>query len=504
MNLLSMIKMKKQFGQYSVGSLLLASMLLSACEQRGTEGAHGNHQRHENHEIHDEYTKGPKGGRWFEQGDIAVEWLIVNQGVAPQLRVYAYHDEQPIPPDALALSVRIKRLGLASEPLDFKTQGNYWLADQTLREPHAFNVDMTVSFEGQVYRWQWNRVEAQVSMSDEVAKRSGIDIKSASPRAMTKKHQLPGEILLNQDRLAHITSRVSGQVLENLKRLGDRVEKGELLAVLSSPEAARYRGDYYAAEERLQLALSLFKREETLWQEKINAEQDYLRAKFAWIEAKIQFKQAKEMLAALAIGTAINTAPGQLARYEVRAPFSGVITQKHVSIGEAVSDTKQLFEIADLSSVWAAVKLQPRHLSDIRVGQPVVVNAVMLNQSAVGEVAWIGPLVGKNSRSATAYVVLENPSQSWRPGLFVDVTIKTQQAQVAVAVYKEALQSFYKGPAIFIRVGEQFEVRPLTLGRQDKEWVEVLSGLQPGDHYAASNSFVLKAELGKALTSHDH
>ena len=74
----------------------------------------------------------------------------------------------------------------------------------------------------------------------------------------------------------------------------------------------------------------------------------------------------------------------------------------------------------------------------------------------------------------------------------------------SLAVKASAIQTFRDWKVVFIRVGDFFEVRPVELGRRDGEWVEVLSGLAAGQRYAAENSFVLKAELGKGGASHDH
>ena len=84
------------------------------------------------------------------------------------------------------------------------------------------------------------------------------------------------------------------------------------------------------------------------------------------------------------------------------------------------------------------------------------------------------------------------------------VVVVLEEVTVPVAVKREGLQKFRDWDVVFIRVGDLFEARPLELGRKDGEWVEVLSGLRPGENYASANSFILKADIGKAGASHDH
>jgi cobalt-zinc-cadmium efflux system membrane fusion protein len=86
----------------------------------------------------------------------------------------------------------------------------------------------------------------------------------------------------------------------------------------------------------------------------------------------------------------------------------------------------------------------------------------------------------------------------------VQVQVTSDQTQVPVAVQAEAIQSLRDWQVVFGRYGEHLEARPLVLGRSDGQMVEVLSGLTAGEPYAAKNSFVIKAELGKAGASHDH
>ena len=87
---------------------------------------------------------------------------------------------------------------------------------------------------------------------------------------------------------------------------------------------------------------------------------------------------------------------------------------------------------------------------------------------------------------------------------FVTVRITREATTVPLAVAAEAVQSFRDWQVVFVRHGDWFEARPLTLGRSDGAWVQVLSGLVAGDEYARANSFAVKAEIGKLGATHDH
>lgn len=124
--------------------------------------------------------------------------------------------------------------------------------------------------------------------------------------------------------------------------------------------------------------------------------------------------------------------------------------------------------------------------------------ASAFDAQTVGTVAYVSALVGEQSRTAMARIVLPNPERIWLPGLPVNVELSTDQVTVPLAVSVQGLQTMGNDTVVFGRYGENFEARPIMLGRRDDKYVEVLHGLNPSEKYAADNSYLVKAELGKA------
>jgi cobalt-zinc-cadmium efflux system membrane fusion protein len=119
-------------------------------------------------------------------------------------------------------------------------------------------------------------------------------------------------------------------------------------------------------------------------------------------------------------------------------------------------------------------------------------------------VSYVGALVGEQSRTAKARIVLPNPKGVWRPGLPVNIELVADEVEVAVAVSAESIQTVRNWTAVFGRYGDNLEARPVKLGRSDGKFTEVINGLNAGEQYAAKNSFLIKADLGKSGASHDH
>ena len=235
-----------------------------------------------------------------------------------------------------------------------------------------------------------------------------------------------------------------------------------------------------------------------MWREKISAEQDYLAARNDLQLAQIELAQQQQKLSSMGVSS------GSGSRYTLKAPIDGVITRKNVATGQVLELTQMMFEVADLNTVWAEMSIPIKDLGLVKAGQKVTVRAAAFEQNTAGTITYIAPLVAEQSRTAVARVVLTNEKSNWLVGLPVNIDLVADEVNVPLAVSLEAIQSLQYGDVVFGRYGDNFEARPVELGRRDSKYVEVLSGLNDGEQYAAGNSFVVKAELGKAGASHDH
>jgi cobalt-zinc-cadmium efflux system membrane fusion protein len=124
--------------------------------------------------------------------------------------------------------------------------------------------------------------------------------------------------------------------------------------------------------------------------------------------------------------------------------------------------------------------------------------------TAEGTISYIGPVVSEETRTVVTRVVLPNPDGRWRPGLFVTATIAASSITVPVLIPKTAVQTLEGQPSVFVQTPEGFAPRPVTPGRTNETHVEITSGLQAGERYAATETFVLKADLGKSAAAHEH
>lgn len=445
--------------------------------------------------------KGPHGGKLFTQDGYGTEVTIFEQGVEPEFRVYTYQDGKPIDPAASQVSITLDRLGREPQAFTFTKEQDYLKGDAVVEEPHSFKVMIAAQYGNKPYRFAYEQIEARIGMTDHQVTQNNIELLAAGPARIKSALQLIGEIRLNEDRMVHVVPRLTGVVESSAANAGDRVRKGQVLAVISSQALADQRSELLAAQKRLALARTTFEREKKLWEDKISAEQDYLLARNAMQEAEIAAQNAQQKLAS--IGGAVR-AGGNLTRYEIRSPIDGTVVEKHISLGEAVKDDANIFVIADLSTVWAEMTIYAKDLNTVNVGQKATVKAAAFESQSSGAVSYVGALVGEQTRTAKARIVLPNPKGIWRPGLPVNIELVAGEVEVPVAVSAEAVQTVRDWTVVFGRYGANFEARPVELGRSDGKFTEVIDGLNTGEQYAAKNSFLIKADLGKSGASHDH
>lgn len=461
-------------------------------------------EEHTGHEQEQQPDKGPHGGKLFTQNGFGVEVTIFEQGVPPQLRLYLYENGKPLPPAAAKVTVTLSRLGAPAQVFNFKPEAGYLLGDQVVEEPHSFDMAISAEHNGKTFRWGYSQIEARVEMPDEMLKSIGVEISTAGAATIRPTLKLPGEIVFDEHTIVQVVPRLPGIVTAVYRHHGQHVQKGEVLAVIDSQVLADLRSQLFAARKRLALARITFEREKQLWEEKISAKQDYLAAQQAMAEAEIASDLALVKLRTLGIPQEAIYQKGDMARYEIRAPIPGLITGKAIAQGQTLKEDSTIFTIADVSTVWAHITVYAKDLDILKLGEKATVRATAIDVEGEGVVSYISTLVGAQTRSATARIVLDNKDGRWRPGMFASAELIAEEIPVPVAVSVDAIQTLRDWSVVFGRYGTYFEARPLKLGRSDGRMVEVLAGLSAGEQYAAGNSFVIKAELGKSGANHDH
>ena len=359
--------------------------------------------------------------------------------------------------------------------------------------------------------------EGVVRMPADKAMATEIHVEEAKSGKIARRIIAPGVIVANPERLALVPVKVVGTVVEMRKRLGEDVAANEVVAVLDSREVADLKSDYLTAIVNFDLQETNFSRAKTLWDKRISAEAQFLEAQATYTEAKLRADLSRQKLVALAIDpkeveesskSDLNAGKSSLRRYEVKSLVGGRVIERKVEVGSSVgqdNDPKELYRVADLSTVWVELSIPTGSLEGIREGQTVTV--VGTGNSAprgTGKIVFISPVLDPETRSARVIADIANPDATWRPGSYVTAFTTIDELSVAVQVPRTSVQLIDGKEVVFVRTEAGFEKREVTLGKGNEDRVEIIAGLRPGEMVASKNTFLLKAELGKSEAEHSH
>ncbi|MBR0710302.1 efflux RND transporter periplasmic adaptor subunit [Bradyrhizobium liaoningense] len=344
-----------------------------------------------------------------------------------------------------------------------------------------------------------------IVMDDARIKLAEIELREAGPAPIARRLMVPGTIVPDAGRVAHVSVKLSGTVAELRKNIGDDVVKDEVLAVLESREVADAKSEYLSAKLSNELQQELTARDKSLSEGRAIPEQQYIKSRNAAAQTEMRFGIARQKLMALGVtDTEIAGLPqapdGTLRSQNIRAPISGRIAERKVEAGTAVgrdSLETELFVIVDLSRVWVELAVSSTDLPLVKEGQSVEIALRGMTEAGSGKIVFVSPLLDKETRAARVVASLGNADGRWRPGSFITAGIAVERRDVAVAVPFSAVQTVDGRKAVFVRTKEGFEKRDIVLGRRDGPVVEIVSGLSAGETVASSNTFSLKAELSK-------
>lgn len=292
------------------------------------------------------------------------------------------------------------------------------------------------------------------------------------------------------------SAAIAGRLVSLTRNLGQPVGRGDVLAVIESREAASLKGEIEAARARAALAQSNLRREQRLFAERVSPEQDLIAARTAATEANIALRLAQQQLAATGGGG------GALNRVTVRSPISGQVIARSATLGQTVAADAELFRIANLSKVSVAMSLLPADAGRVQPGAQVEVTGPGRRQAA--RVTFVSPVLDETTRLVPVIATLDNGGNTWRVGETVNASIIVPAGgDRTVAVPSAAVQMIEDKPHVFVLTATGFKAVPVTLGRRNGGQVVVTAGLNGGERIASTNSFTLKAELGKGEAEHE-
>lgn len=213
---------------------LLCPLLLAACSPHD-DHAHGAAGMSAN----EDYERGPNNGRLLRDGDFALEVTIYETNVPPHYRLYAYRGGRPVAPNEVTAIVELSRLDGEVNRFTFTPENDYLSGSGEVTEPHSFDVAVTAEQGGKTSTWSYDSYEGRVTIPAAIAEDAGIRVEPAGPTAIRDVVRLMGTIELDANRHAVVRARFPGIVRSVSVQQGERVQRGQTLAVVEGNESLR-------------------------------------------------------------------------------------------------------------------------------------------------------------------------------------------------------------------------------------------------------------------------
>lgn len=343
-----------------------------------------------------------------------------------------------------------------------------------------------------------------VSLTAKQLVEQGIQLSVVDQGPVVKLSSYPAKLNVNTDQQAHVSPSFSGHVENVYVELGQKVQKGQPLAVLLVPDLVDQQANLKIEQANLELAKQDFERERQLWSQGISAKQDYQRAYSSYQRAQIQVQSAQSRLSAFG---AVNSSNG---RYILKAPISGVISKKDLVLGENVQLADQLFTIDQLDQLWLEFIVPNAEMMDLSPNQKIEFKSLQTEKVYQAVIQTLNTEADTQTGRLQVRAKVESKAAELRPNLMVNVLLQQQSENSALRVLKSAVQNVDGKEVVFVATqhGQIIEFSPqaVKLGQSsgDSPWIEVVYGLNPGQKYAGQGSFLLKSELEKGEASHEH
>src|SRR5436190_1324266 len=343
-----------------------------------------------------------------------------------------------------------------------------------------------------------------------------IEVASAALSNQPALIQSPGKIALNERETWRVGVRTGGMIMVLNVGLGDHVEKDQLLARYHADEVRDTRALYRKAVAEVNHAQTLvaqakrnYERAQRSLELKVgtvlqveNARQDIVNAEAEVREAEIEVDRTKDLLED-DLRVPADPPPGSDETADlvpIRAPASGYIIQKNVTLGKTIDETTDTFVIADLSRVWMIASVSEADIAQIRAGQRVTVTVNGFpNEHFVGKIATLGEAFDPVTRSMQVRIELPNPSIRLRPEMLAMAQIEAGVSKPQLVVPADAVQQVNEQDVVFVKKAEdRFEVKAVRISEPVNGRVTVLEGLMAGENVVIRGSFIVKSELLKA------
>lgn len=327
------------------------------------------------------------------------------------------------------------------------------------------------------------------ALTDSLLNRLQIDtVQQANNRSEVN---FSAKITADEERKADVFPMVSGMVRDVPVKLGDQVSKGQVLATMGSAEMAGYDKEVISSSAELRNAERNVKQAEELYKSGLSSARELEQAKNDYLVKKAEDKRAKSILR-------LNGGNNN-GLYSIKSPLSGFIIEKNVTANMQLrpDNGKNLFTVADLSSVWAMINIYESDISRIREGDEVSISILSYpDKEFHGKVDKIYNMIDNETKVMNAKVTVPNPGFLLKPGMLATVNIAARSSvNLPVVNSRGIIFDENKNYVLVLDPVKKVRIQEVVIGRKSADKAYISKGLNAGDRIVASKQVFLYESL---------
>jgi cobalt-zinc-cadmium efflux system membrane fusion protein len=328
----------------------------------------------------------------------------------------------------------------------------------------------------------------QVCISDSLQKMIKIDTAKSTP--MKDELTLSGEVSFDENKVVKVFPFTSGQVIEVKVSLGDKVTKGQTLAVIRSADVAGSYTDLSATKSDLAINKRQLEQAEYLYKNGISSERDYTEAKENYNKAVAANSKVRDQIAINGGGN--TNASGSLV---IKAPGSGYIVEKNISAGNFIrpDNSSSLFTISDMKDVWIWANVFETDIAKVKKGYDAKITTLAYpDKTFNGKIDEISSVLDPDNKVMKVRVALDNKDMLLKPEMFTNVLISNKEGSSSVAIPSSAV--IFDSSKNFVVVYNSkcdLQVRAVSVIKTVDDITYIASGLKPGDKVISKSQLLL-------------
>lgn len=310
---------------------------------------------------------------------------------------------------------------------------------------------------------------------------------TAELEKITQSIRLNGQIEYNPNQVVHYASLVNGIVTKTFFSLGDKVQKGQVLAELRSSELTDLNAQAATLESQLTVAKRKLSIAESMFADRVSSEKDLFEAQSEVAILKTEIEKVKANLS-------LYNASSEKGVFQIKAPVSGYVVENNISGGTQINgNDSDLFTISDLSDVWVTTNVYAVDLPFVQKGMSAVIKSKAYpGETFDGVISEISQVFDPQERVLKARIRMPNKDLKLKPGLAIEAVVRKNLTETAIGIPVSALIFHNNENYVLIQKPDNvLEPRKVTIDVQDNDRVFFKNGIASGEKVVIKNQLLL-------------